>query len=133
MARCYRRAADLVRRHVEVNPNDATATLDLADYLIEAGDREQGRYYLGEALKLPASSSDPEFMFVAAQIFEGLNDRESAITWVLRALGAGFPRARVEESPSLSDLVADPNFRLRLEDAEGSSSPGAQAQQREKK
>ncbi len=133
VARCYRRAADLVRRQVEVNPNDATATLDLADYLIEAGDREQGRYYLGEALKLPASSSDPEFMFVAAQIFEGLNDRESAITWVLRALGAGFPRARVEESPSLSGLVADPNFRLRLEDAEGSASPGAQAKQREEK
>lgn len=115
--RCYARAAELVRRRVEVNPKDATATLDLADYLVEAGDREQGRFYLGEALKLPSLKSDSESMFVAAQVFEELGDRGSAIDWVLQALGAGFPRARLEESPTLKDLVSDPQFRRRLEEA----------------
>lgn len=90
-ARCYRRAAELVRRRVEVNPKDAYSTLDLADYLIEAGDREQGRFYLEKALELPALETDPELMFVATQIFEELGDRKGAIDWALRALEAGFP------------------------------------------
>ncbi|MEJ2145584.1 MAG: tetratricopeptide repeat protein [Acidobacteriota bacterium] len=124
---CYAKAAGLVRKRVEVNPNDATATLDLADYLIQAGDREQGRFYLGEALKLPASQSDPELMFVAAQAFEELGDRDRAIDWVLRALAAGFPRARLEDSPSMKDLVGDPQFRHRLEEVGGPTKPDGHA------
>ncbi len=129
----YARAAELVRKRVEVNPKDAAATLDLADYLVGSGDPEQGRFYLGEALKLPSLKSDSESMFVAAQIFEELGDRATAIDWVVRALGAGFPRTRLEESPTLKNLVGDPRFRRRLEEAEGTASTNDQAGEMERR
>jgi len=114
----FKEAVKRIRARLEVNPDDAQCKMDLADYLIELGNRAEGRSVFESALQSPALKNQPWLMALAGQIWERLGERKQAIEWVMDALDHGYPIARIRESPSLAGLARDQNFLNRLSEFE---------------
>jgi tetratricopeptide (TPR) repeat protein len=108
--RCYHEALKRVEKLVRLDPRNPVYMSDLAAYSIAVGEVEKGLKILSESLQLPSAYSDPWTLCLVGQLYEKLGDRREAIRWVIEALKRGYPKDRVDGSPSLEDLVKDENY-----------------------
>jgi serine/threonine protein kinase/Tfp pilus assembly protein PilF len=104
----FQRAVEVGEEERRVNPRPRLI-MHLADCYSMLGQREKALELLNHALS--SDSSDVTMMFNAAMVYEQLSDRENALEWVRKALEHGYPRALVENSPTLEQLRADPRFQ----------------------
>jgi tetratricopeptide (TPR) repeat protein len=108
----YRRAAELAARRIAVNPRDPWLKADRADYLAELNQREESRRLMGEALAAIDTANEPrELAYLGAQVYGLLEDRDTALQWLQKALELGLPWSRADGADGLAPVRNDPRYR----------------------
>ena len=105
----YQRAAELAEPRLQANPDDQGLLTHIASLQVNLGNERRARDLVARALS--ADVEDPNVMFTLAVIFEDLGDREDALQWVERCVGAGFPLQVIEEYPGFVGLLDGPGFQ----------------------
>ncbi|HEY4931075.1 MAG TPA: tetratricopeptide repeat protein [Terriglobales bacterium] len=104
----YKRAIELARAKLQVNPKDFTAHAYLAQYSAMLGDKPTATSEIRQALQL--SSDDPDALFRAALIYNQLGDRKQTLSWLDKAVHAHFSRSTIRDTPDFEPLHSDPAF-----------------------
>jgi serine/threonine-protein kinase len=105
----YARAADAARDALGVRANDAELRSLLALSLARGGKLTESQEEIRRALE-----SDPTqslVLYRAAVIAMLRGNRDSAQSWLERAIGAGYPRREAERDPDLAPLRDSAPFR----------------------
>ncbi|HXX45542.1 MAG TPA: tetratricopeptide repeat protein [Candidatus Acidoferrales bacterium] len=104
----YRQAIHLAEVQLTINPNNADALSSLAEYLARTHDPAAARRYLDRALKL--QPQDVDVLFDACLVHLEAGEREAALTWLQKAIAAGYSRQQLLANPELVSLHSDPRF-----------------------
>jgi tetratricopeptide (TPR) repeat protein len=105
----YRQALDLAEQERAIDPNDGRLVIDMADCAAMLGEQPRALALTADAIRLAPKNSEVQYM--AADIYETLGDRTSALQCLERALRAGYQRTLLETSPSFASLRADPRYK----------------------
>jgi serine/threonine protein kinase/tetratricopeptide (TPR) repeat protein len=105
----YRRAIELAKEKVQVNPKDATARAYIAEYSAMIGDRAEASTQLSKALEF--GSSDPDVMFRAALVHNQFGEKRTTLDWLKQAVDAHFSPSTVRDTPDFAHLQSDPEFK----------------------
>ena len=97
----YRKAMELAEQERALDPNDGRLVIDMADCAGMLGDKPRALALTAEALKLAPEQSEVQYM--AADIYETLGDRTSALQCLERALRAGYQRTLLEDVAELRE------------------------------
>jgi serine/threonine-protein kinase len=109
----YQHAADRVSRRLEADPDNLGLLFDLASLQLQLDQRTEATAIIG---RLPLEEvTAPAMMYALAEIFEVLGERDEALTWIERALQAGYPLDVIEDYAAFDALCADPRFGLLAE------------------
>lgn len=125
----YERAIELARQRLEVNPADHGDRSLLAIYLAKTGRREAAREQLSilEALVSPPM----EILRAMGETRYLLGDRDLALEYLSRAVGAGFPRAQLEAIPHMQELFDDPQYQALFPESGSGDRDPQRTQQRD--
>ena len=105
----YRKAISIANSQAEINPEDALTLAYLANYTAMLGDQQTAYGYLQKALALAPSNG--EVLFRAAVVYNHFNQREQALSYLSKAVQAGYSRTIIRDSPDFSNLRQDQQFR----------------------
>ncbi len=105
----YRHAISLAQSKLQVNPRDAVMLAYLADYSVMVEDRKAALQSIQRALEL--APSDGEVLFRAAIVYNHLKQTDEALSYLRKAVAAGYSRAVVEDTPDFQSLQQNPQFR----------------------
>ena len=105
----YRRAISIATSKVQVNPRDAQILAYLANYSAMVGDQSAALDYLRKALE--AAPSDGEVLFRAAVVHNHFNQTQQTLTYLKKAVGVGYSRAIIRDSPDFEGLQQNPQFK----------------------
>ena len=108
----YRKAIELARTRLEVNPKDSFALAFTADYYAMLERSSQAREQLARALEV--TSSDAEVLFRAAILHNHFGDTEKTLDFLNKAVAAGYSRTAIRDTPDFDRLKDDPRFRALL-------------------
>ena len=108
-AAAYRRAIELGRARLQVNPKDANVRSYVADYSAMVGDTHTATLEIQKALELDAK--DPDILFRAALVYNQLGDQRQTLDWLKKAVAAKFSRTTVRDTPDFDHLKSDPKFQ----------------------
>ena len=109
----FRKAATLAEQESRVNPRNLQVLADLAGYCGLLGERERGLALL--AAVVAQSPTEAELLATIGESYEDCGQRDRAVTWLARAIEAGYPRSRLENSPALTGLRGDRRFAQMLD------------------
>jgi serine/threonine protein kinase/tetratricopeptide (TPR) repeat protein len=112
-AAACKKAIELAKQALHLNPRDSAVMADLADYYSMLQDRDNALRYLQEALAL--TPNDPWIRSRAAEVYNQLGDTEQAVRWLKRAVAAGYSVTMIRDTPALDNLRADPRVKVMLE------------------
>ncbi len=104
----YRKAIELARESIRVNPKDSGALSCVASYSAMLGERDTAVTALHQALA--ASPNDPDVLFRAAVVYNQFGRRDETLEWLRRATEAGFSRSTIRDTPDFSQLQQDQAF-----------------------
>ncbi len=104
--RSYRRAIDLVRQDLKINPRNGEALGDCAIYLAMVGNAKAAAHELSSALAI-APANDPDTLSKAAIVYTQAGEREKAITYLQKAVTAGYSPNRIRDNPVFDGLRMD--------------------------
>ncbi len=105
----YRKAAELCRKTLAANPNDALALSNLASYEAFTGQRLNPLTEIQKALAL--APADDDVLYNAAETYEYLGFREQALDCIGRMLKQGYPEKDLARSVVLRDLRKDARYK----------------------
>ena len=105
----YRKAISLAQEQASINPRDPYLLVYVAGYHAMLKERKPALDYLQRALQVGAGK--PEVLYNAALIHNQLGETEESLTWLGKALAAGYPASVVRNSPNFDNLAANPRFR----------------------
>ena len=105
----YGRAAELCRKALEANPNDAVTLSDLASYEAFAGQRVEPLSQIQKALAL--APADLSVLYNAVETYEYLGFREDALLWIKKMIDQDFPPKDFDRSTVLANLRKDGRYR----------------------
>ncbi len=108
----YRKAIELARPRLEVNPKDFSTLAFTADYYAMLDQERQAREQLARALEI--TSSDAEVLFRAAILHNHFGDTEKTLDFLNKAVAAGYSRTALRDTPDFDRLKDDPRFRALL-------------------
>lgn len=106
----YRRAIQLLKKNLDKRPRDEGLNSRLALYAAKADDFEAARAALSLATDKP--TRDPRIYYRAMITHHILGNQQSAITYLRRALEAGYPLSEIELDPDLAELRQDKAYQL---------------------
>ena len=106
----YRRAISLGRRQLEVNARDATTLGYVAEYSAMLGDKETALSDIQRASQ--EAPHDPQVLFQAAQVYNRFGDVDQSLSWLKKAIDAGYPRQIVGRMPDFDPLKTNSRFRM---------------------
>jgi tetratricopeptide (TPR) repeat protein len=109
----FKKAVEIGERQLVESPDDPLILANVGGSYGMLGDFDRGVPLVEKAALQEVS--DPLTMAEIAEAFEDLDERERAIEWILRALGAGLEPKWVERRPSMQGLRADPRYRAAVE------------------
>jgi len=101
----FTRAAELAEEQRVITPEDPGLLSRLASYY-QALDRKPEAVTLLEKLA-ELDSGNAETLFQISQTYEQMGEREKAMAWLKTALSKGYPLSKIENTPSLQDLLQD--------------------------
>lgn len=105
----YRRAAEAVARHLELNPDDARATVFRAGALGRIGKKQEALRWASRALEI--DPHDAGIQYNVACVFAVAGETERALDCLEAARTAGFGnREWLEKDPDLASLRGHPRF-----------------------
>ncbi len=105
----YDRAIALAREELRINPKEAAAMSAIATGLARTGRVAEGRSRMQEALAL--DSSDSNVLSDAAIVAALDGRREDALSFLRRAVAAGYCRTTIARQPEFASLRDDADFR----------------------
>jgi serine/threonine-protein kinase len=105
----YQRAAKMAEKALEKNPNDPEILSRLASYYGRMEVRSKTLSMLERVTAI--KNLTPEVMFLIANTYEQIGEREKALQWIKSALDKDFSLAEIENNPGLSELRADSRFQ----------------------
>jgi len=106
----YRKAAQAVKKHLELNPDDSRAATIAAVSLCRLGDQVLGLKWAERALAIDPEDAGVRYNVACLYALEGQKAR--AIDCLEEAVGAGFANMEwVEKDPDLDSLRDDPRFQ----------------------
>jgi tetratricopeptide (TPR) repeat protein len=104
----FEKAVSLASQELVVNPKDYYILAHLADYHQSLGNRHQSLVMLS---KIPLEMiNDTQILNIAAEVYEQLGERDTALKYVAKALKLGFPLETLEQTPDMANLLKDPRF-----------------------
>ena len=92
-----------------VKPKDGRLLEDLALYHAKMGHKEEARKIQAQATRL--SMKTPEFLFVAASVYELCAMRERALEMLHAAIQAGYSLSEIASAPELARLRKDRRYQ----------------------
>jgi len=104
----YERAIAASRDALNVNPNDARARARIALCLAKSERGAEAQEEIRRALELDPTNA--QILYNAAIIATLRGNSDSAMSWLERAIGAGYPAAEAANDPELEPLHALPSF-----------------------
>ena len=105
----YKQAISIAASKVQVNPKDARVLVYLANYSAMVGERQAAVRYLLRALEV--APSDSEILFRAAVVYSHFNQTALALSYLKKAVDAGYSRAVIKDSPDFEALQQNPQFK----------------------
>jgi serine/threonine protein kinase/tetratricopeptide (TPR) repeat protein len=111
-ANAYRKAIELARPRLEVNPKDSFTLAFTADYYAMLNDERQAREQLGRALEI--APADPDVLFRAAILHNHFGDKTKTLDFLDKAVAAGYSRTVIRDTPDFDSLKDDLRFRALL-------------------
>ena len=102
----YRKAIELLRSDLKLNPSDTALQTTLAAYLAKSGDTSEALFELSKLGELKGS----EPLFKASLVYEISGDRSKALATLESAIRAGFSMHEIVNEPELSLLRSDPRY-----------------------
>ena len=102
-------AIALLEQSLKLKPQDSTMQASLAAFYSEKGLRDKALPLIQAALT--RSPNDPNILELAGETYENLGDRHRAIEYVEKAVEQGYSLDDLKDTPELTNLLADPNFR----------------------
>ena len=104
----FKRAIDMAKNNLNVNPRDAAALSTLASYYSMIGDPDKSLQFLNKALKIAPDDVNIEESSIVT--YETLGKRDSALKLSEDILKKGFPISKLEKSPDLKEMIKDERF-----------------------
>lgn len=104
----FRKALQLCRKDWAAHPDSGPVAASLASYLAFTGSRQEALEMTERALAL--APGDADTMITAADVYETLGFRSSALEWANKAIKSGYPKSDVVDDQALADLVKDSRF-----------------------
>jgi serine/threonine protein kinase/Flp pilus assembly protein TadD/TolB-like protein len=104
----YKKAIELAKSQLAINPKNATLLSQIAVLEAKAGEFEQAEARMREALKL--APAEPSVLYRSALVFELAGQRSQSLKNLSAALGAGYSASVVEREPELASLRKDPGY-----------------------
>jgi serine/threonine protein kinase/tetratricopeptide (TPR) repeat protein len=108
-ADAYRKAIELAKPRLEVNPKDSFTLAFTADYYAMLDDERQAREQLHRALE--AAPDDPDVLFRAAILNNHFGDNVQTLEFLQKAVAAGYSHTIIRDTPDFDHLKNDPRFR----------------------
>lgn len=107
--RTYRKAIDMVKIELRMNPRNAKVQSDLALYYAMTGQRGPASRALSDAFRY-AATNDPDVLYVAAIVHKQGGERDQALSYLEKAVATGFSPNRIRDNPLFDDLKTDPRL-----------------------
>jgi tetratricopeptide (TPR) repeat protein len=104
----YRRAISLAERQLAINPSSTDVLSSLALYHSRIGEQSAAQKYLTSALK--NNSSDVDVLRVASLIYLDEGQQQESLSWLKKAVQAGYPREQLTANPELASVRSQPEF-----------------------
>jgi serine/threonine-protein kinase len=114
-AEAYRRAIELARGELRVNPKSALAHSYIALCLAKTDRRAEAEQHARRSLEL--EPTNPELLYNAAIVARLGEKHEEAVELLRRAIRAGYSRALVERDPELAGLRRRKDFATIADEA----------------
>jgi serine/threonine protein kinase/Tfp pilus assembly protein PilF len=105
----YRRARELGKARLAVDPNNALSIASIALYDAHLGLASEARANMTKAVT--KSPGDDEILFTAALVYEIIGERRQALTALDKAWRAGYSLCIIEKEPELASLRDDSRYR----------------------
>ena len=112
-AEAYSKASALARARLGVNARDATACSYLGLYQAMLGQAGEARQARDRSVAL--ARAEPEVLFNAALITDQSGDSAGAVSWIVKALAAGYSVDLVRNSPNLDNLKSSAAYQQALQ------------------
>ena len=109
----YRRAIELLRAELELNPQNALARARLAVCLARSGQNSAAGEEIRKAVALAAQH--PQVLYDAAIVAQISGNRGEAIRWIGKAVAAGFGVRQMRREPEFAGLQKEKAFQEALE------------------
>ena len=108
-ADAYWHAISLAREKLQVNPKDTSALSVLAFCHAVLGERKPALAYLQRALGI--SPGNPDLCFKAALVYNQFGETERALSWLEKAVAAGFSPTTIRDTPNFDHLRSNTRFQ----------------------
>jgi tetratricopeptide (TPR) repeat protein len=104
----YKQAITLAEKQLKVNPSDTDVLSSLALHYSRIADAGRARKYLVAALR--ASPNDVDILRIACLVHLEAGEQRESLTWLEKAVHAGYPREQLVANPELAGLRSQPEF-----------------------
>ena len=108
----YRKAISIASSKLQVNPRDATLLAFVATYHAMLEDKNSAITYEQRALEL--APKDAEVSFRAALVYNHFGDTATTLSFLERAIAAGYPAAAIRDTPDFDPLRDNPRVQALL-------------------
>ena len=108
----YRKAIELARARLEVNPKDSVALAFTADYYAMVDKQQQAREQMARALEI--APTDADVLFRAAILYNHFGDMDKTLEFLSKSVAAGYSRTVIRDTPDFDHLKDDPHFLVLL-------------------
>jgi tetratricopeptide (TPR) repeat protein len=109
----YARAVAAARSALSVNPSDTHARAAMAMCLARIGKPEEAQNELRRALEI--DPTDPVVLYRASLVALQHGNTDSAVSWIERAVRAGYPAESIRTDPEFAIIRALPSFTSAVE------------------
>ncbi len=104
----YGKAIEAARAALEINPKNAAACSTIALSLAKTGKLDAAAKEIHEALQI--DPTDKNVLYKAAVVAQLRGDSEAALSWLQRAVDAGYTTGELATDPELTSLTGRPEF-----------------------
>jgi tetratricopeptide (TPR) repeat protein len=108
----YRKAISIASSKLQVNPRDATLLAFVATYHAMLEDRNSATTFVQHALEL--APKDAEVSFRAALVYNHFGDTATTLSFLEKAIAAGYPAAAIRDTPDFDPLRDNPRVQALL-------------------
>lgn len=105
----YRKAVAIASSKLQVNSADVSTLAYLANYSAMLGDKQAALQYLQKALRLAPGNGD--VLFRAAIVYNHFDQPDQALSYLSKAVQAGYSRNVIRDTPDFRNLHDNPQFR----------------------